>query len=217
MPRGFAIATIVALFSTQAFAQGFVPLPNQLSVGVGVVGDRQPNQHRPTATLSLAWADSGERKGEGGYHPYRLGFVIEAELGSRSDVELCQASGSPSTDPPNCTDAALLFGLRFHLFRRRDRRVIPFVNFLFGPYWRGSGVEDRKFLSMHSTLQGGGGIDLRRTGSVHGLRLSVDYRGISTTGTSEAHEARFGGRRRQLRFMTSYVLGPAEPRPPTGG
>jgi hypothetical protein len=97
-------------------------------------------------------------------------------------------------------------GVRFHFLRRGARRVLPFTNLLLGSYWKGSGIEGRAFLSQHFTLQGGGGIDLRRTGSAHGLRLSVDYRRVFATNAN----------RNQLRFVTSYVLGPPGPRTPAG-
>jgi hypothetical protein len=78
-----------------------------------------------------------------------------------------------------------------------ERRVIPFVNVLLRAYWRGSGVEGHESLDGQFTLQAGGGIDMRRLGSVHGLRLSVDSRHVFAT-----------PHRHQLRFLTSDVLGP---------
>lgn len=47
------VTVLLLLMSTPAFAQSYMPLPNQLSLGVGVVGDRQPGQHSPAAILSL--------------------------------------------------------------------------------------------------------------------------------------------------------------------
>ena len=89
-------------------------------------------------------------------------------------------------------------GTRFHFLRRSARRALPFVDWLLGSYWTGSGAEDREYQSQRLAVQAGGGIDLRRAGSVHGLRLSVDYRRVFASPAN----------RNQLRFVTSYVLGP---------
>lgn len=199
MLRLCAVAILLAFSSPRAFAQGYFPVPNQLSLGVGVVSEEQ---RAAVGTASFAFVDSGTD-----YWPYRLGLVWEGEIGATSDTPRCLAPSEGSADPPNCEDAAFSMGLRFHFLRRGTRRVLPFTNLLLGSYWKGSGIEDRDFLSQHFTLQGGGGIDLRRTGSAHGLRLSVDYRRVFATNAN----------RNQLRFVTSYVLGPPGPRtPPTG-
>jgi hypothetical protein len=189
----FAITAMVLSSPTPARAQYFIP--NQLSVGIGVVRDRQPQQSTATATLSLAYVDSGT-----GYWPYRLGWVLlEGELGPRSDLGSCQTSDAAPADSENCDDAALLTGLRFHFFHRKSaRRVLPFVSLLVGSYWKGSAEEDDGFDAGHVALQAGGGIDLRRTGSVHGLRLAVDYRHVYAGDAS----------RNQLRFVAAYTLGP---------
>jgi len=192
----WAVPMLLPLLSTTALAQSYMPIPNQLSLGVGVVRDRQPGQYGPAGTLAFAFADSGSD-----YWPYRFGLIFEGELGARSDAEPCQAQDALFADPPNCEDAAWLVGTRFHFLRRSARRVLPFVDGLLGPYWTGSGAEDREFQSQSLALQGGGGVDLRRAGSVHGLRVSVDYRRVFA---SPAH-------RNQFRFVTSYVLGPPEP------
>jgi len=126
--------------------------------------------------LSFAFADSGTGTD---YWPYRLGIVWEAELGPRSDLEPCRGGGGSSAD--TCLDAALLVGLRFHVVRRTAHRVLPFVNLLLGSYWNGSGVEDPGFLSAHFTFQAGGGVDLHRRKSAHGLRFSFDYRRVVAT------------------------------------
>jgi hypothetical protein len=194
-----ALTMLLSVLSTPALAQSFMPLPNQLSLGVGVVGDRQLGQHAPAGILSFAFADSGND-----YWPYRLGLLFEGELGAMSDAGPCQARDAQFADPPNCEDAALLVGTRFHLLRRSARRVLPFVNGLLGSYWTGSGAEDHEYQSQHLTVQAGGGIDLRRARSVHGLRLSVDYRRVFASSAN----------RNQLRFVTSYVLGPPEPESP---
>jgi hypothetical protein len=80
----------------------------------------------------------------------------------------------------------------------------PVVHLLLGAYWKGSGVSDRDFESGRFALQVGGGVDLRRTGSVHAVRLSVDYRQVFETDAG----------RNQLRFLTAYVLGPPETKTP---
>ena len=198
--RYLALALLVLVVPAPTRAQGYFPIPNQLSLGIGVVDDQQPSHIAPTVLFSFAFADSGNQ-----YWPYRLGLVWEAEVGSTSDVESCHADVA-SSESANCGAVAFLMGLRFHTFRRQTRRVMPFTSLLLGSYWKGSGVDDRLFGSQHFTLQGGGGIDLRRTGSIHGVRLSVDYRRVFSTNTHG----------NQLRFVTSYLLGPPEPQPPSG-
>jgi len=193
MAAAFAITAMVLFSPTPASAQYIIP--DQLSVGIGVVRDRQPPQSTATATLSLAYVDSGTD-----YWPYRLGWVLlEAELGPRSDLGSCQTSDAAPADSANCDDAALLTGLRFHFFHRKSaRRVLPFVSLLVGSYWKGSAEQDDGFDPGHVALQAGGGIDLRRTGSAHGLRLAVDYRRVFAGDAS----------RNQLRFVAAYTLGP---------
>jgi hypothetical protein len=192
--REFAAVVALVLFAaTPGFAQGYVPVPNQLSLGIGVVRDRQSQQSASTFVFSFAFAEGGPD-----YWPSRFGIVWEAEIGPRSDLEPCRARGVSSNDSPNCDDAAVLVGLRFHVVRRATHRVLPFVSLLVGSYWTGSGAEDPDFLSSDFTFQGGGGVDLRRRESAHGLRLSFDYRRVIATNAN----------RNQLRFLTSYVLGP---------
>ena len=52
-----AVVSLVFLVSTPAFGQGFMPLPNQVSLGTGVVRDRQPQQSASTFVLSCAFAE----------------------------------------------------------------------------------------------------------------------------------------------------------------
>ncbi len=195
MGAALAVPAMILFSPTPVLRAQMFPLPDQLSVGIGVVGDTQPKQSASTFTLSLAFVDSGT-----GYWPYRLGWVlVEAELGPRSDLGSCQARDAGPADPPNCDDAAVLTGLRFHFFHRKSaHRLLPFVNVLVGSYWKGSGQEDDDFASEHLALQAGGGIDLRRTGSAHGLRLAVDYRHVFAADAS----------RNQFRFVASYTLSP---------
>jgi len=188
--RALPVVALGMLFApAPAFGQA---LPNQISVGVGVVRDRQPPQSASSFVFSLAFADSGNE-----YWPSRFGFVFEAEVGPTSELDPCRSDGS-SSDPPNCGDAAILGGLRFHVLRRPGHPVLPFVNVLLGSYWKGSGVEDPDFLSSHFAVQGGGGVDLRLKNSPHVVRLSLDYRHVVATGAN----------RNQLRFLTSYVFSP---------
>lgn len=106
------IAILLLLLPAPVLAQSFFPIPDQLSAGIGVVGDSQPRQRAPAVTFSLAFVDSGSD-----YWTSRLGWVlIEAELGSRSDLESCQTPVAESADSPHCVDAAALTGLRFTSF-----------------------------------------------------------------------------------------------------
>jgi hypothetical protein len=191
----FALVTLVLFVPTLAVAQaGYYPLPNQLSLGVGIVGDRQPRQNSSIGSLSFAFADSGDNND---YWPFRLGGVWEVEFGATSDLGPCQAHDAQSGNPPHCEDAALLLGPRWYFFRRSARRVLPFADFMFGSYWKGSGVKDRDFASNHFALQAGGGIELRRMESIHGLKLCLRFRRISATDAP----------RTQIRFDAAYVVG----------
>ena len=190
-----AVILFLSLWPTAAFAQSFMPLPNQLSLGIGAVGDGQSGPHA-AGNVSFAFADSGNQ-----YWPSRFGLLFEGELGAMSDAEPCQTADVQFSNPPNCEDAAFLVGTRFHFVRRAAHRVLPFVNGLVGSYWSGSGTEDRDFEPQHFAVEAGGGVDLRRAGSVHGLRLSVDYRRVFVESAD----------RNQFRFLTSYVIGPPEP------
>src|SRR5262245_50135385 len=118
-----------------------MPLPNQLAVGIGVVRDQQPQQNASTLVLSFAFPDSGTN-----YWPSRVGLVFEAEVGPTSDIALCGGDASTG-DAPNCSDAAVLIGSRFHFFRKPVHHATqPFVSLLIGSYWKGSGVDDPEFL-----------------------------------------------------------------------
>ncbi len=75
-------------------------------------------------------------------------------------------------------------------FRRAGRRVSPFIDLMAGTYWKG---ED----PSRAAYQMGGGIDLLRPSSFHGLRFAVDYRRVLADPDWN-----------QIRFVTSYVLGP---------
>jgi hypothetical protein len=196
--RLLAAASMVFLAVSPAVAQGYVALPNHLSLGIGVV-EEGPFGPDPTIAFSFGFADSGNR-----YWPSRFSLVWEGELGPTNRTGPCQVGGA-DVDSEWCWDASFLVGTRFHVFRRAGRRVLPFVGLLAGGYWQGSGVEDPMFIDESFALQGGGGVDLRRKGSVHGLRLSVDYRHVFATGAS----------RNQVRFLTAYVLGPPEPATPS--
>ena len=161
--------------------------------------NQQPSQVAPTVVFSFTFADSGND-----FSPYRVGFVWEAEVGSTSDVESCQTSsgryagcwrcgnaggaeGSRLSEGSAPVDALRQSNARIALERVRKRTIGR------------SGCQ-------HFTLQGGRDFDLRRAGSIHGVRLSVDYRRVFSTNAN----------RNRLRFVTSYLLGPPEPQPPAG-
>ena len=176
---------LLLLSAAPAFGQGEI-LPNQGSAGLAIVTDRQPRQTAPAATVSLAFFDLG-----------RFGLISEYEFGSASDSEPCQARGVRPANAPHCHDAAALFGAEFYFHRRPARTVLPFVNLQVGSYWKGSGVEDSRFVSEHFALQPAGGVELRRADADHGVRLSLAYRRVFATGAP----------RNQLRFAVAYVLG----------
>ena len=147
--RYFALALLVLVVPAPTRAQGYFPIPNQVSLGIGVVDDQQPGHIAPTVLLSFAFADSGNQ-----YWPYRLGLVWEGEVGSTSD-ESCQADVGSSGGSPNCGAAAFLMGLRVHAFRRQTRRVMPFTSLLLGSYWKGS-ASRRSHVRVPALLASGG-------------------------------------------------------------
>lgn len=121
-----------------------------------------------------------------------MGFLsFEFEYGALSAAELCRRAAEP---PDNCYDAMVAVGVR-HRFHSETSRVRPFVNLLYGTYMSGTGEEDTDFQFEYGALQIGGGVDVRRPSSRHGMRLSLDYRRVYTE-----------PRRDQLRFLVAYVL-----------
>ncbi len=88
----FALALLVLVVPAPTRAQGYFPIPNQLSLGIGVVDDQQPSHIAPTVLFSFAFADSGNQ-----YWPYRLGLVWEGEVGSTSESSpVKRMSGRPA-------------------------------------------------------------------------------------------------------------------------
>ena len=97
-----------------------------------------------------------------------------------------------------------LFGPRSPPIPESDRLWRPFVQFLLGWYWSGTGQRgDREFLDSNIAIQAGGSINIRRSTSIHGLRLSGDYRRVFAEEQG----------RHQLQFVVSYFLGWRGPEP----
>lgn len=116
---------------------------------------------------------------------------IEVEYGALSAAERCRQSPEP---PENCYDSMVAVGVR-HRFHSDTSRVRPFVNLLGGTYMSGTGEEDTDFQFEYGALQVGGGVDVRRPSSRHGMRLSLSYRRVYTE-----------PRRDQLRFLVAYFF-----------
>ena len=121
--------------------------------------------------------------------------AIEVGIGPTSDVALCREEPRPT--PNTCHDGYALGGLRFRPLRESDRVLRPFVHLLLGAYWKGTGLEDPDLLPGTFAIQTGGGIDIRSPASIHGIRVSGDYRHV------------FDGERgrHQLQFVIAYFLG----------
>jgi hypothetical protein len=177
---------VLFLSSRPALAQLF-PIPTELSAGLGGVIDRDPSA---VVNLGLAWVYVRD----GWIEP-----AIEMGLGGTSGAAPCQDEG-PLARPETCTDGYVLGGLRFRPLRESDRARRPFIHLLMGGYWRGSGLkEPDDFLPGTFALQAGGGIDLRRPTSIHGLRLSADYRRVLAGAAGDG--------RHQLQVLVSYFIG----------
>jgi hypothetical protein len=116
---------------------------------------------------------------------------IEVEYGALSAAERCRRAAEP---PDNCYDTMVAVGLQ-HRFHSDTSLVRPFVNVLGGTYWSGTGEEDTDFQFEYGALQVGGGLDVRRPSSRHGMRLSLSYRRVYTE-----------PRRDQLRFLVAYLV-----------
>jgi len=164
---------------------GFI-FPNELSVGVGGVGDLSPSQ----MSLSINAGLSKVYVRDQWIEP-----AIEVGIGPTSDVALCREEPRPT--PNTCHDGYALGGLRFRPLRESDRVLRPFVHLLLGAYWKGTGLEDPDLLPGTFAIQTGGGIDIRSPASIHGIRVSGDYRHV------------FDGERgrHQLQFVIAYFLG----------
>ena len=171
--------------STPALAQ--YPVPTELSVGLGGVIDVDPTQSSGNFNFGLAFVLERDQWIEP---------AIELGFGSTSDVGRCQDTGQLAR-PDTCADGYVLVGPRFRPLRDSDRLWRPFVHLLMGAYWKGTGLKNPESLPGNFALQTGGGIDIRRPKSIHGLRLAGDYRRV------------FAGEqgRQQLQFIVSYFVG----------
>ena len=175
----------VILLSTPALAQ--YPFPTELSVGLGGVIDTDPTQTSGNFNVGLAFVLERDQWVEP---------AIEFGLGPTSDVGRCQDTGQLAR-PDTCLDAYVLAGPRFRPLRDSDCLWRPFVHLLMGAYWKGTGLRTPDTLPGNFALQTGGGLDIRRPESIHGLRLAGDYRRVF---------AREQGRH-QLQFVVSYFVG----------
>jgi hypothetical protein len=122
------------------------------------------------------------------------------EYGSGETSPDAQCRGDAA--PDSCSDEYLLFGPRFRPLPEAERTWRPFVQFLMGTYWTGSISEEIRPAGALA-LQAGGGLDLRRARSIHGLRLSGDYRRV------------FAGDlgRHQFQFLAEYFVAWRGPKP----
>lgn len=183
--------------ATPAFAQGeaFAALiPTELSVGAGATIEWNPGQGSVPLNfgLSRAWV-----------RDQWIDPALEMGLGPWSNEPPCLDENLAVADAENCIDGYILFGPRFRPLRESDRLWRPFVQFLLGAYWNGAGQRDREFLDSNLAIQAGGGVDLRKPTSIHGLRLSGDYRRVFAEEQG----------RHQLQFVVSYFVGWRGPAP----
>ena len=116
-PHGTRRMASMLLLLSAAPAFGQVIMPVQASAGLAIVTDRQPRQTAPAAMVSFLFA---EPLGWG-----RLGLVWEAEFGSTSDSEPCQARRVRPANAPHCHNAAVLTGPQFYFHRRPARAGCP--------------------------------------------------------------------------------------------
>lgn len=183
----FTTVWLLILSPTSVAGQVY-PIPTELSLGAGGVIDARPGQASADVNLGLAWVY------------VRNGWIepaLEMGLGPTSDVALCQEPEGPLARPETCMDGYVVGGLRFRPSRDSDLLRRPFLHFLLGEYWKGTGLREPDLLPGNFALQAGGGIDIRRPQSIHGLRVSGDYRRV------------FAGERgrHQFQFIVSYFLG----------
>jgi hypothetical protein len=184
---GFVAALSLLLRPAPALAQAF-PIPTELSAGLGPVIDRDPRQSSVDVNLGLAFVYVRDQW---------LEPAFEMGLGPTSDAAPCRDQGGPLALPETCADVYFLAGVRFRPLRESDRVHRPFVHFLAGGYWKGTGLKEPEFQASDPAVQMGGGIDIRRPGSIHGLRVSGDYRHVFAGEQS----------RQQLQFVVSYFVG----------
>ena len=188
----FLVIAISGFLSTPALAQ--YPLPNEVSVGIGGVTDQSSSQPTAVADFGFAFVERDNL----------WDLALDLGFGPTSNAAPCQQIDGPLAPRTNCEDGFVLVGPRFRLVRDSDRVRRPFVHVLLGAYWQGSGLKNPEFLPGNFALQAGGGIDLRRSDSIHGLRLSGDYRRV------------FSGEhgKDQLRFVVAYFVGGRGRQPP---
>ena len=163
------------------------PIPIEGSVGVGALADRSLSGWTSAVAGGFSWD----------YDPKSWGvLVMEGELSGASEASPCRAAGDDA--PSSCGDGALFGGIRFRPAPHASAGVRPFGQLMLGRYWKGSGTEDEEFVSKHFAMQVGGGAEVRWGGSIHGLRMSIDYRRVFAGDRS----------RNQVRILCAYVIGP---------
>ena len=191
--RPLALLASVLLPVVPALAQGeegaavLFLIPTEVSVGLGATaepGGRQTSANFNVGAASIIFRDQWFET------VYEMGF------GPVSDEALCQSPDTAARDDA-CIDFFALMGVRSHLLTKSDRTLRPFIQFLVGGYWKGSGTEEPEWSPRSLALQTGGGIDIRRARSIHGLRVAGDYRHISDHGRP----------RHQLQLVVSYFVG----------
>ncbi|OFW26035.1 MAG: hypothetical protein A3H97_11430 [Acidobacteria bacterium RIFCSPLOWO2_02_FULL_65_29] len=189
--------TVLMLLLRSASAQAQVEwlgvvIPTEFSVGLGGVIDQPSRQSSLAVNFGLSRPPSLGSKFR---RDQWVEPAFEGGFGPTSDEAPCQ-DGGPLARPETCFDAYAVIGPRFRPLRESDRLWRPFIHFLVGGYWKGTGLKEPEFLPSDFTLQIGGGVDLRRPASIHGLRLSTDYRRV------------FADRgRQQLQLLVSYFVG----------
>ena len=188
--RAVTVLSPLLLSAAPALAQGEEwawAVPTELSVGLGATSDRGTKGTSANVNLGLSWIHVRDQWIEP---------ALEMGFGPTSDEALCQDPDNPAPGD-TCIDGYALMGVRSHLLRKSDRTLRPFIHFLVGGYWKGSGVKEPDLLPGTFALQTGGGIDIRKATSIHGLRVAGDYRRVFDDGRA----------RHQLQFVVSYFLG----------
>ena len=139
-------------------------VPTEFSIGLGGLIDGSPSRSSAAIQIGLSrvWV-----------RDQWLEPAFEFGSGATSPDPLCAGDDAPAS----CSDQHILFGPRFRPLRQSDRMCRPFVQFLMGAYWTGSPSEAVSPAGALA-LQAGGGIDLRPARSIHGLRISGDYRRV---------------------------------------
>jgi hypothetical protein len=194
----YGLTTVLALLLCAApvWAQGELVaalVPTELSLGVGGAIDRDPARSTTAVGFGLA------RPPSLGLEARRDQWVepaFEAGLGGISTAAPCLGEG-PIARPETCQDVYAVIGPRLRPLRASDRLWRPFVHVLIGAYWEGTGLKEPATSPSDFAIQSGGGVDLRRPTSIHGLRLSGDYRHVFADERS----------RHQVQVLVSYFVG----------